>query len=644
MQYYLRLLTLIISLTIFGCQPEPSQDVQYVQGINKTLFDAEYTKSKDLSRSKGERLKSVNFSYQVAKTASIDCLTIKALQQKTKLHSNIKQQDSAIIFSKELLNLSLKSKDLNYIGNAYFKLGLYNGRMEQLDSAFFNYNESKKIYEFLKDSVAVGDRLLNMAILSSDAGNYNESDEIAIESLTFLKNFEEPIIKASNYNCLAINAKEGKEYKEALYWYDLAIKTTKNDHNRIIYRSNVANIYRIQGDYPKAIALYKSLLEDLKNNENKTPLIRTENNLNYALWLQSKDPTLEDKLLEGLELRKNTNNLRGEITSHKYLTEFYLYSNSNKAQFHSKIMYQLASKINHTDDRLESLQLIMRAYEDDSKSYNNYAKTFIALQDSIQQVRNQLGNKYEKIRFDSEQKRDENAALKTSNLEKELKLSQSQQMNTIYFALGVISLISFFSIFVFFRSKHQKEKLEEIYLTETRISKKVHDEVANDVYKAMISLEKDPQEKETVLDDLEQIYEKTRDISREYNALDLNIDFSELLKDLLLGYKNEEVNIITKGLSQLEINNINIPKKTVIYRVIQELMTNMKKHSHASIVILTFKKVKDRIQITYTDDGVGCDIKKSNGLLNAENRIHILNGNLTLSSEKNKGFKATILI
>ena len=205
-------------------------------------------------------------------------------------------------------------------------------------------------------------------------------------------------------------------------------------------------------------------------------------------------------------------------------------------------------------------------------------------------------------------------------------------------------MISFFSIFVFFRSKHQKEKLEEIYLTETRISKKVHDEVANDLYKAMINLEKHPQDKETVLDDLEQIYEKTRDISREYNALDLNHDFSELLKDLLLGYKNEDVNIITKGLSQLELNKIDIPKKTVIYRVIQELMTNMKKHSHASIVILTFKEVRDKIQITYTDDGVGCDIKKSNGLLNAENRIHILNGNLTLSSEKNKGFKATILI
>ena len=70
----------------------------------------------------------------------------------------------------------------------------------------------------------------------------------------------------------------------------------------------------------------------------------------------------------------------------------------------------------------------------------------------------------------------------------------------------------------------------------------------------------------------------------------------------------------------------------------------MKKHSQASIVIVTFKKVKDKIQITYSDDGVGCNLKKSNGLLNAENRIHMMNGNFTLSSEKNEGFKATILI
>jgi len=644
MQQYLRSLTLILSLVIFGCQPEPSPDVQNTQGIDKGNFDTEYIKSKDLSRSREERLESANLAYQEAKTAFIDSLKIKALQEKTKLHSLLKQKDSAIIFSKELLNLSLKTNDSGAIGNAYYKLGLYNTKIQQLDSAFYYYNESKKVYESQYDSLATAKNLNNMAILSSNAGIYSESDELAIEGLSFLKNFEKTNEKASFYNCLAVNTKNQKDYKEALYWYDLAIRTTKDNKNRVIYESNVANIYRIQGDYPQAITLYKNLLADLEKNEDKIHLIRTENNLNYALWLQSKDPALEDKFLEGLELRKNANSISGQITSHKYLTEFYLYSNSNKARFHAKSMYELASSTNHIDDRLESLQLLMRAFEDDPKSYNKYAKTFIALQDSIQLVKNKLGNKYEKIRFDSEQKRDENEALKTANLEKELALSQSQQMNTIYVALGVLSLISFFFIFILFRSKYQKEKLEEIYLTETRISKKVHDEVANDVYKTMVDLERNNLKKESLLDDLEQIYEKTRDISREFNALDLDQQFSEVLKDLLFGYKNEDVNIITKGMSQVNLDNIAITKKTVIYRVLQELMTNMKKHSQASLAILTFKEVKNKLLITYSDDGVGCDLKKSNGLLNAENRINSLNGKLTLSSSKNQGFKATILI
>jgi len=77
---------------------------------------------------------------------------------------------------------------------------------------------------------------------------------------------------------------------------------------------------------------------------------------------------------------------------------------------------------------------------------------------------------------------------------------------------------------------------------------------------------------------------------------------------------------------------------------LQELMTNMKKHSQASLVILTMKDVKNKLQITYSDDGVGCEINKSNGLLNAENRINSLNGKLILHSNKNEGFKATIII
>lgn len=643
MVQYIRDITFILTLVLFSCQPK--QQVKNIdQNSDQLNFDTFYQQSKQVSIGFDERLKNANLAYHGAKKASIDSLVIKALLEKTKLHSKLKQQDSAIYFSKVLLDLSIKSNDSGRIGNAYYKLGLYNDRRRQLDSAYIYYNESKKIYEALGDSLMTGKNLLNMAILSSDAASYNQSDEIAIKALSFLKNKEEPALKAGAYNCLAINAKLREEYKEAIYWYQKAIETTNNEKYRLIYWSNAANVYRDLGDYTIAIENYERLLKEEKIVKDTNNYARILDNFAYARWLYVKDTESVKELERALVWRTEQNNMRGQISSHAHLSELYKDIDLTKSRIHAKKAYQLASDINHVDDRLEGLKLLMNSYETVPEPYNTYAKKYIFLADSIGKIRSKLENKFIKIYFDTEQNRDENAALKTVNLQKELQLSQSQQMNTIYIALGVISLISFFSIFIFFRSKHQKEKLQEIYLTETRISKKVHDEVANDLYQVMTSLEKDPQEQEAVLDDLEKVYEKTRDISREYNALDLEHDFNDVLSDLLLGYKNEDVSIISKGLRQVELNMLSITKKIAIYRVVQELMTNMKKHSQASIVIVTFKKVKDKIQITYSDDGVGCNLKKSNGLLNAENRIHMMNGNFTLSSEKNEGFKATILI
>ena len=91
-------------------------------------------------------------------------------------------------------------------------------------------------------------------------------------------------------------------------------------------------------------------------------------------------------------------------------------------------------------------------------------------------------------------------------------------------------------------------------------------------------------------------------------------------------------------------NNVTDHKKITVERVLRELMTNMKKHSQASVVILSFKEDGKKIHVNYKDDGVGCEIKKNNGLLNVENRIHSIEGSITFSSEKGKGFLAEITV
>ncbi len=71
-------------------------------------------------------------------------------------------------------------------------------------------------------------------------------------------------------------------------------------------------------------------------------------------------------------------------------------------------------------------------------------------------------------------------------------------------------------------------------------------------------------------------------------------------------------------------------------------MVNMKKHSKASLVALSFSETKNKINISYTDNGLGTNLKKSTGLLNVENRISSIKGTIIFESEINKGFKVKI--
>ena len=160
----------------------------------------------------------------------------------------------------------------------------------------------------------------------------------------------------------------------------------------------------------------------------------------------------------------------------------------------------------------------------------------------------------------------------------------------------------------------------------------------------MTSLENNSTIDSKVIDEMEKIYTKTRDISRENSAIDLKNDFDLQLNDLLLGYKNNKVNVITRNLSKMPWNTVTEHKKTAIYRVLQELMTNMRKHSQASFVTLVFKKEGSKIQIIYRDNGVGCDLFKKNGLQHTESRIASLNGTINFESKQGDGFKASIII
>ncbi len=227
------------------------------------------------------------------------------------------------------------------------------------------------------------------------------------------------------------------------------------------------------------------------------------------------------------------------------------------------------------------------------------------------------------------------------------------QISSDHNKLLLISLVFtiFASVLVYFliQSKHKRERFLAGYLTETRIAKKVHDEIANELYGTISDLASDsriaPLEKEKLLSRLDSIYIMTKNISRETNDIDTGYDFPEHLKMMLTSYCGSTVNVILKGLTEVHWDAVDPLKKIATYRALQELMVNMKKHSRASLVVIDFTINRKKLEIKYSDNGIGAteeQLFNRNGLLNVETRIAAVDGNIAVATGNGKGFHITL--
>ena len=79
-----------------------------------------------------------------------------------------------------------------------------------------------------------------------------------------------------------------------------------------------------------------------------------------------------------------------------------------------------------------------------------------------------------------------------------------------------------------------------------------------------------------------------------------------------------------------------------IYRIIQESLSNIAKHSGAKKIYFSFKKINDSYVIDIKDDGKGfiqnnVNDEKHFGILLMKERVNLLNGEITITSEEGMG-------
>ena len=150
-------------------------------------------------------------------------------------------------------------------------------------------------------------------------------------------------------------------------------------------------------------------------------------------------------------------------------------------------------------------------------------------------------------------------------------------------------------------------------------------------------------DKERVLDKIEELYEKSRDISYEEHQ-PIEALFHEQISELLTSFATENTKMLIAGNTPELWDSINAEVRYEVVHILQELMVNMKKHSGASSVGVRFEQKSDQIYIYYTDNGIGMDesTQRNNGLRNTGNRIDTIKGAITFDTKAKKGLKILI--
>lgn len=495
---------------------------------------------------------------------------------------------------------------------------------QELDSAFYYYNAAKFLATNDEDFVKA---LYFMATIQQQQCDFSGNEVTATEALVkAIGTKYEPHI----YNQLGISYLELYDYNNSILFYNKALQKTTNELYRGILKNNIAVVYLEKKQYSSAIKILKPLVTNDTLIKYQNQYARILDNLGFA-YFKTNNPNAENLLNQSLKIRETNKDDSESIASYIHLSQYYQQRNTNLAQKYAAKAYKAASTINSPDDKIEALQFMIAT--SNPVQAKQLALKQITLADSTNRVRQTAKNQFAKIKYDSQ------SAKKQSRIYK----AQSESLTIGIIAISIISILSYFLI----KAKNKKQQLQTSYNTETRISKKLHDELANDVFHTMTFAETQDlstlDNKEILLNNLDNIYSRTRNISKENSNIDTGIHFITHLKELMASYTNSQVNVIINGLETTNWDKISVEKKITAYRIIQELLVNMKKHSKCTIVVISFKKIKNNLSIEYSDNGVGATpdkINLKNGLQNVENRTKAINGTITFDTSTNKGFKA----
>lgn len=236
------------------------------------------------------------------------------------------------------------------------------------------------------------------------------------------------------------------------------------------------------------------------------------------------------------------------------------------------------------------------------------------------------------------------------------KLEKEKQLRNLYLVVSAALLVTIFMGALTLIQKNRlktskllqeqnEQRIREIFAAEQkeriRIARDLHDSIGQKLA-VMKMLLPEMEHTKTIADYLDETSKEVRSISHNLIPEILNFGLMkalEALSDRINSTEKVQVNLNAPKDFQIHINT---EIELSIYRIVQEILSNMVQHAQATIINLSIEEMAGKLHIYLDDNGKGFKptaIENSAGIgwNNIFTRVKLINGQFNITSSENQG-------
>lgn len=591
---------------------------------------------------------------------------IKTYNELTWQYRNV-NRDKAIEYGNKALELGLKSGFDKGVAQAYNDMGIIYYDQENYDRALDFYNKAFEIRKRQNDVKGMGALYNKIGILYQKRGNFDKALENQQKALTLYEQINNDFGISYSLNNIGIIHQNMGNYDEALKYQErsIVIKEKLGDMAGMAGSFvNAGNIWLIKKDYKKTEEYYGKAEQITRKMNDREYLSNVLNNYgSYFLKTNQLEKALQ-YVKESFSIRQSLQDNKGMVSCMANMGEIF-----TRRQQYDSAESILKKAVSIADSSAASKPELPKLYKQFSSLYE--AKGDLPKALLMQRKYSELNDS-----LYTDDLRENFATLQTKfeTTKKEQVIQQQQfeltKKNFWIITIAGLLLLGALLAFSFYKRSQlkQEKKLQAEIMRQQdlatraiieaeenerkRIAGDLHDGVGQMMSAAKMNLsgfesrlhfenEKEKAAFDNIIALVDESCKEVRNVSHNMmpNAL-LKNGLSNAVKEFIskLDHSILKVNLYTEGLNERLDSDI----ETVLYRVIQECVNNVIKHSGADAIDISLIKDADGIAATIDDNGKGFDASKKEkfegmGLKNILTRIQYLKGTVDFDSSPGKG-------